>query len=556
MAITAVGSTASASGTALKTLTLSPTAIGDVLVLAVACANTTSQISAVAGGGVTTWHRLIFANPGASEGDSELWFGGITAAGPATIIITTTAANNIDLFAQQFTLGGPASWTADGSGAASSSTASGFTGNYPSVTPAGAGELYVGCASLSGGSPLGGSSAGFTYANASSNVGQFLYKASPVGAQSPVWSQGTNQFWGACSALLVGALVFTATATAVASASGAAAGVLTYNATATAVATASGLAVPLPPVVDAPTVTAVAGNDPLSGDPIITIAVEVDSAGTRGAFTVAVTLLRNDGEYVLGASPLYPLPCSSMETGTIVDRTAPYGLPATYIASAILIEPGAGTEYSPPSLPSAPVTMGQAPDTTILYGRMGWAKDEDTTGVLYRWLSGIGELIQTIDSLSRDGFDAEGKPAPGWSQVLDINRAPTYVLPWLAQFVGVRVDPNARDDQQRYAIENPSGFGRGSPDYMVAAANQYLLPGYTVVIIERDTSAYHLHVNVPQAGIAGTSTCLSIWQQYPTCAAVEAAFATCEALWFTDAEIIAAINATIPGGLQWTINFV
>src|ERR1035437_8463999 len=119
MAITAVGSTASASGTGLKTLAVSPTTIGDVLVLAVGSSSATVQISAVSGGGVTTWTRLIFANPTQpTQSDSELWFGPITATGARTITITTTAGSTIGLFARQFTIGTPATWTANGNGAA------------------------------------------------------------------------------------------------------------------------------------------------------------------------------------------------------------------------------------------------------------------------------------------------------------------------------------------------------------------------------------------------------------------------------------------------------
>ena len=222
-------------------------------------------------------------------------------------------------------------------------------------------------------------------------------------------------------------------------------------------------------------------------------------------------VLRSDGNYVLGASPLFPapaLPTSAAvqmaitalqtalaavvalvdaldpETATpaqiaavqaaiavavadadalslfgtpIVDYTAPYGLPVSY--TAILV---AGDLTSPPSAPSVPVVMGQAPDTTALYNRIGWAKYKDTTGVLLRWLAGMGEMVQAIDSLCMAQND-DGTIAPGWSQVLDINRCPTAALPWLGQFVGVSVDPSQRDDQQRYAIEQEHGFARGTP---------------------------------------------------------------------------------------------
>src|ERR1035437_1560669 len=481
MAITAVGSTASATGTALKTLAVSPTAIGDVLVLGVACASTTVHISAVSGGGVTTWTKLILANPGSTEGDSELWFGPITTTGAATITITTTASSSITLFARQYNgPGGVGTWATDGAGAASTSTSTASSGNYPSVTPANSGELYVGLANLPAGS-LGGSTANFTYANQS--FAQFVYNpnASTPTAQSPAWTQSTAN-WSACSALLTftptpitatgaaaatfvgagaGVIILPATGAAAATFVGSGAGVLQLFATGSIVSTFVGLATPLPPILLAPTVSAVAGYDGTT--PIITVTVVVDVTGTRGAFTIVATLLRNDGTYVIGASPLFPLAVSSTTpTASIVHLVAPYGVETTYVAESIIME-SIGQQFSPPSIPSAQVLMGQAPDTVDLYGRMGWAKDQDTTGVLEQMLSGIGQLIQTVDTLSRDGTDVNDNPAPGWSQVLDINRAPTYVLPWLAQFLGVRLDSSIRDDQMRYQIKNPPGFARGPP---------------------------------------------------------------------------------------------
>src|ERR1035437_2211805 len=624
MAITAVGGTASASGAALKTLNISPTTIGDVLVLAVACQNTTSQISAVSGGGVTTRTSLKYANPGYNEGDSELWFGPITTTGTANVTITTTATGTIVLFAQQYTIGAPATWSADGSGAASTSTSTSSSGNYPSVIPARAGELYVGCLSLDSGL-TGGSTAGFTYDGAAGGGFGYNPSASNPTAQSPDWTNSLGSYdWSACSALLTaalpatgaivatfagsgtGVLTYHSTGSMVATFAGSATGVLHLFATGAIVATFAGSATALPPILIAPTVSAVAGYDGTT--PTITVTVSVDVTGTRGAFTIGVTLLRNDGTYVIGASPLDPLwmaadlvyllaaqtidggsadsvypdraidggsadsvyPDRAIDggsvnwvyltpTASIVDLVAPYGVETTYVAEAIITEP-LGAEFSPPSIPSLPVLMGQAPDTTDLYDRMGWARDEDTGDVLEQWLSGIGQLIQTVDNLSRDEADANGNPVPGWSQVLDVDRAPTYALPWLAQFLGVRLDPSMRDDQMRYAIENPAGFARGTPGYIIAAANQYILPGYTVTISERDTSPYHLTVTVPAAGIAGgvygSSTYLSLWQRYPTYTAMQAAFATYAAIWNTDdAQIIAAIDATIPAGIQYSIIF-
>ena len=150
MGITAVGSLYTASGTALKTLAVSPTTIGDVLVLGVTCSSATVNLSAVSGGGVASWSRLaqyVASNPG----DAELWFGAVTTTGASTITITTTASGTISLIAGQFTLSTPAVWTVD-------TTATGgggpvTSGWYPQVTPAAYSELYLGLLLTSGGTP-------------------------------------------------------------------------------------------------------------------------------------------------------------------------------------------------------------------------------------------------------------------------------------------------------------------------------------------------------------------------------------------------------------------
>jgi hypothetical protein len=331
---------------------------------------------------------------------------------------------------------------------------------------------------------------------------------------------------------------------------GSAGGVLTYYSSGSMVGTFGGMAAPVPGNLLPPDVSAVAGYDGTT--PIITITVVPNILNIFGEFNLGITLLRNDGTYVIGASPLDYLVFSSHTVSVaIVDEMAPYGLPTTYIAAATIL----GGAISPPSVPSLPVMMGQAPDTTDLYNRMGWAQDEDTSGLLEQWLSGIGGMLQIVDNLVRDGEGLDDTPAPGWSQVLDINRAPTYVLPWLAQFLGVRLDPALRDDEMRYQIENPAGFARGTPGYIIARANQYMIPGWTIVLHERDTSPYHLSIDVPQAGVAGVSSYLSIWQENPTYAAIQANYATYQAIWFIDSEIIAAIDATIPGGIMYVINF-
>lgn len=268
-----------------------------------------------------------------------------------------------------------------------------------------------------------------------------------------------------------------------------------------------------------------------------------------------IKVLRNGSDYVLGASPLYPLPLGvNAASAAVIDRTAPYGEISSYTAVLTALI-GDTFEDSPSSIPVAAL-MGQAPASHDLYDRIGWARDEDASGLLLKWLAGIGNMVQQLLSLSADSYDLEGEVAPGWSQVLDIERAPTVALPWLAQFVGVRFPDSFRDDEMRYAIRSETGFSRGTPASILAAVNKHLLPTFEATLVERDTSPYHLSINVPAAGVVGPATCLSIALGFTHCSDLPPHFATCADLWSSPAQITADLLAAIPAGLVAAINYV
>lgn len=208
------------------------------------------------------------------------------------------------------------------------------------------------------------------------------------------------------------------------------------------------------------------------------------------------------------------------------------------------------------SPPSNTVTMFEAPDTWQLWNRLGWAQDKDDTRLLLKWLAGIGQMMNKLDSISRDSYDTEGNVAPSWSTVLDIDRAPTYALPWLGQFVGARFPATLRDDQQRYIIMHSPGWSRGTPAAILAAANQYLLTGFVATLVERDTSPYHLAIEIPDAGVEGNATYESLFLSYPTYASLITEFATYGDLWGGTAAVLDAIAGALPAGLVAAISFV
>lgn len=77
---------------------------------------------------------------------------------------------------------------------------------------------------------------------------------------------------------------------------------------------------------------------------------------------------------------------------------------------------------------------------------------------------------ELVDTLARDTDDGK----PGWSIIVDIDRCPDEFLPWLAQLVGVVLDPTVDADANRERIRSVDGANRGTTGAVLAAAAQHL----------------------------------------------------------------------------------
>jgi len=115
--------------------------------------------------------------------------------------------------------------------------------------------------------------------------------------------------------------------------------------------------------------------------------------------------------------------------------------------------------------------------------------DPSTSWSLLILCNAIGIPFQLVEEWVRD--TPEG---PGWSLLLDLDRCPDEALPWLAQFVGVRLLPDSTPDDQRHRIASTDGFRRGTPAAMRGAAQATLTGGRSVVFRERYGDPYVLDV--------------------------------------------------------------
>src|ERR1035437_9947879 len=120
MALSAVGSTYENHGSGVTTVaSVNPTAIGDVLIVAVGYASPTPAVSGLSHSGVTSWALIKRGVAGASGAGSEIWMGKVTAPGSATLTASFSPANTgigTSFCVQQFTagLGSGTAWAVDG----------------------------------------------------------------------------------------------------------------------------------------------------------------------------------------------------------------------------------------------------------------------------------------------------------------------------------------------------------------------------------------------------------------------------------------------------------
>jgi len=123
-----------------------------------------------------------------------------------------------------------------------------------------------------------------------------------------------------------------------------------------------------------------------------------------------------------------------------------------------------------------------------------WAESQNGFA-LRMYCDSIGGMFQIVEDLSRDGVDNSGKNAPGWSQLMDLPRCPTYALQWLAQFIGVLLPIGLTDAQQRAYIAAAPGWKRGTPAAIIAAAQTHLTGNKLVTLRERSPDAYSFDIH-------------------------------------------------------------
>lgn len=196
MAISAVGSPTTTNGTAITTQSFTSSTAGDLLAFATLVTNSGRTVTAVAGHGAawTLGVRLATAAVGVTV---ELWTGMVVTPGTSNITVTwsaSVAAMFVAFDTQAFTagLGANTVWAVDKSGSQDNATAT--TCAFPSLTPFGSGELYVGFGYGDAGPLLtAGGTAGYAMTR---DISDNMYISSTVAdtaTQSPASGPTTTQ---------------------------------------------------------------------------------------------------------------------------------------------------------------------------------------------------------------------------------------------------------------------------------------------------------------------------------------------------------------------------
>jgi hypothetical protein len=184
----AVGSTFQEQGS--SSVSLSPAGIGHLILMEVITLGGSAVPSSVSGGGAT-WTQLRSVAGSVNSGDGAAVFAGqVTATGSHAATLTFSGTpSDIAVTGREFssTVG---SWALDTSGTLDLGSG---TVDFPSLAPAGSGELYFG---FMGGNAVTGSTSGYTYFLDADSWGMCFNAACGSGAQQPVWGTGSGSVFG------------------------------------------------------------------------------------------------------------------------------------------------------------------------------------------------------------------------------------------------------------------------------------------------------------------------------------------------------------------------
>lgn len=116
--------------------------------------------------------------------------------------------------------------------------------------------------------------------------------------------------------------------------------------------------------------------------------------------------------------------------------------------------------------------------------------DPDNDWALLRFTQAITTML--LDRVYSYVLPDDGSPA--WSLMLDVDRAPSDALGYIAMFSGATLKAGLTDDGQRIRIKEAQGWQRGKPDAIKGAARSMLTGTKQVTLVERYLNPYRIRL--------------------------------------------------------------
>lgn len=132
-------------------------------------------------------------------------------------------------------------------------------------------------------------------------------------------------------------------------------------------------------------------------------------------------------------------------------------------------------------------------------------QDEALGWPLLTFVQALAEMLRQVEELVRPADPSR----QAWDPLLDVDLAPDWHLPYIGQFVGVRVTPGGTPAQWRAQIKGVTGFKRGTPAAMIAAVQATLTGTKYVALIERDGDQDHITVTTRAAETPNSAASLA-----------------------------------------------
>ena len=199
---------------ATNILTVSPSAVGDEMIMTTQIPTSGVTVTGVSGGGVSSWTKAVVNNGDGTVSRVEMWVGTVTTTGSSALTVTYSAAPGTEeVTATEFTAAGvnaSTTWGLDSTGAQINPASTTVT--FPNLNSVSSDELYFAYGQVQNPPASAGTTAGFNYIVTSTQHNIITYDSSTNAntAYQPTASQSSSGESNVVGAILTAFVTSTA----------------------------------------------------------------------------------------------------------------------------------------------------------------------------------------------------------------------------------------------------------------------------------------------------------------------------------------------------------